>query len=89
MSKSYKKYHCIKQEKADKRDWNRKVRRSKDLFQGAQYKKFRSNWCNWKYRWTIEDAKEQYFSDVEYYSKKYPTVKDYINLYWKRICYRK
>lgn len=89
MGKSYKKFPVVRQEKTDKHLWNRKVRHTKYLLQNSQYKKIMSNWDNWHYRWTKEEAIESYKKRYNYFRDRYPTSKDFIDNYWKKICYRK
>lgn len=87
MSRSYKKYPKVKQEKVDKVIWNRQLRRklkdSELLLRGSQYKKLFPNYETWQYRWSLEDAIQDYEP-----SSSYPTLEDWIE-YWKRCCYRK
>lgn len=85
MSRSYKKTPVIKQEKVDKKIWNRTLRRKKLSYslKGSQYKKVMANWNSWQYLWTIEDAINGYIP-----SKHFPTLQSYIE-YWKKLCYRK
>ena len=92
MSKSYKKYPIIKQEKFtkfDKKHWNKRIR-NLDIdycLNGSQYKKIFQNWNTWQYPWFLEEALQTYYEN-EYWQKLYPNVEDFIN-YWKRCCIRK
>ena len=92
MSKSYKKYPIVKQEKfrrLDKKYWNRRIR-NLDIdycLNGSQYKKIFQNWNTWQYPWFLEDALKTYHEN-EYWQEEYPNVDDFIN-YWKRCCVRK
>lgn len=85
MSRSYKKTPVVKQEKVDKRTWNRTLRRKKLNYslKGSQYKKIMINWDTWQYLWTMEEAVKEYSP-----SKHFPTLQSYIE-YWKKLCYRK
>lgn len=97
MSKSYKKFPILKQEKLDKKDWNRKARRklkinpleknildedSEFYFRGRQYKKVYP-YCKWEYPWTYQEAIDSYKP-----CKSFPTLESWID-YWKRCCLRK
>lgn len=88
MAKSYKRYPILKQEKVNKKHWNRKVRHLKSDFslKGMQYRKVFRNYNNWQYMWTLEDAIETW-NNSEYYQVNY-TLESWIE-YWKRLCYRK
>ncbi|MBO5388934.1 MAG: hypothetical protein J6A59_12535 [Lachnospiraceae bacterium] len=88
MAKSYKKYPILKQEKVNKKHWNRGIRNLKIDYslRGSQYKKIFPNYNTWQYRWTLEDAIETW-NDSEYYQGTY-TLESWIE-YWKRLCYRK
>lgn len=85
MSRSYKKYPIIRQERVDKKVWNRAVRNLKLDYslRGSQYKKVMINFDTWAYRWTLEEAIECYIP-----SNRYPTLASWVE-YWKRCCYRK
>lgn len=85
MSRSYKKYPIIRQERVDKKVWNRAVRNLELDYslKGSQYKKIIPNFDTWAYPWTLEEAVKNYIP-----SDQYPTLKSWIE-YWKRCCYRK
>lgn len=85
MSRSYKKYPVVKQEKVDKKFWHKSVRNLDFNFslRGSQYKKVIRNYNNWHYRWTLEEAIEDY---VE--SERFPTLDSWVE-HWKRSCLRK
>ena len=55
MSRSYKKYPVIVQEKDDMRQWNRSLRHNKlkEIPNGSAYKKDPRRSGIWKYRWNI------------------------------------
>ena len=89
MSKSYKKFPVVRQEKIDKKESNRRLR-NLDIdycLKGNQYKKIACVGWNWSYPWTLEEAIAMYETD-ERIQRMHPTKEDYIN-YWKRCCYRK
>ena len=86
MSRSFKKYSVVVQEKDDKKYLNRKIRRNKHMkfsTPGA-YKKC-SPW-SWKYIWTKEDAINLWKnrSDLQ---EKY-TLEEYIH-FWEKVAIRK
>lgn len=85
MGKSYKKYPVVRQEKTDKKYWNRMIRNAniREPLRGSQYKKVKSNWSTWHYRWTLAEAIEDYDE-----SPFHSTLESYIE-YWKRCCLRK
>lgn len=85
MAKSYKKFPIVRQERVDKKNWNRKIR-NLDIdycLRGSQYKKIEPNWDNWSYRWSLEEAIDCYKPN-----KQFPTLESWIN-YWERCCKRK
>ena len=89
MSKSYKRFPIIRQEKVDKHLTNRKLR-CMDIdycLKGGQYKKIATNCWKWEYPWFYEDAIGLY-EYSERTREMYPDKEDYIN-FWKRCCYRK
>lgn len=65
MSKSYRKYPIVVQEKIDKKQENKRVRHTMidTALNGGQYKRISSE-ANWKYMWTLEDAIESYSNSV-------------------------
>lgn len=97
MSKSIKKFPIIKQEKVNKKDWNKKVRNLKInlldeeswedecSFKGHQYQKLFPNWSTWQYRWSLDDVIYNYYAHPERNSK---SLEEWIE-YWKRCCLRK
>ena len=89
MAKSYKKFPIVKQEKVDKKIWNKRLRRQKFDYSlcGSQYKKVFQNWDTWQYRWTKEDAIKEYHK-YQHIQRMYPTLEEWIN-YWERLCHRK
>lgn len=82
MAKSYKRFPVVKQERVNKRVWNRRIRhRNIDYsLKGSQYKKLFVNYDTWHYRWTLDEAINE--------SKYYDSIEDCIE-YWKRCCLRK
>lgn len=84
MSKSYKKHPVIKQEKFDKKAYNKIVRHSKLDYslKGGQYKRLNSD-TNWSYEWTLSEAIEKFEPSI-----RFPTLDLWIE-YWKRCCLRK
>lgn len=82
MSRSYKRYPIVRQERVDKKTWNRAIRNIKLDYslKGSQYKKVMLNWDTWKYHWTLEEAIKDYQP-----SERFPTLVSWI-LYWKKLC---
>lgn len=85
MSRSYKRYPKVKQEKLKKSDkviLNRRLRHLDvhQLFRGSQYKRRLPNWETWQYRWTWEDAIKDWH-ELDYLREKYPTLESYRNYY--------
>jgi hypothetical protein len=89
MSKSYKKYPIVKQEKEDYHYLNRKLRHDKlaAIPNGSFYKKYVNKCHEWKYIWTKEQAIRQYNED-EWIRERFPTLEMWIN-YWKTCVLRK
>lgn len=86
MSRSYKKYPIVRQERVDSKMSNRYVRHILDAelsMKGTDYKKIKRSGWNWAYRWSLEDAKQNYNNNV-YLQKKY-TLEEYLIWYKKKI----
>ena len=91
MSRSYKKYPVIVQEKDDMRQWNRSLRHNKlaEIPNGSAYKKDTRRSGIWKYRWTEEDVREYYrrCAPVNRWMDRFKSEDDYVNWYKKEyIC---
>lgn len=91
MSRSYKKYPIVVQEKDDMRQWNRSLRHNKlaEIPNGSAYKKDTRRSGIWKYRWTEEDVREYYrrCAPVNRWMNKFESEDDYVNWYKKEyIC---
>lgn len=88
MARSHKRYPIVRQERVDKKVWNRRLRRKKLQYaiRGSQYKKVMKNYDTWVYRWSLQDAIYEYKSKP-WVRRKY-TLDEWIEL-WKRSCYRK
>ena len=88
MSRSYKRYPVVKIEKVDKQVWNRMVRNYKVDYalRHAQYKKIHTNYDDWKYRWSLDNAIDDYYRK-DYIRKQYKL--DVWIDYWKKCCLRK
>lgn len=85
MSRSYKRYPKVKQErltKSDKIILNRRLRHLdvQVVYRGSQYKHRLPNWKTWQYRWTWEDAIKDWY-ECDYLRKEYPTLESYRNYY--------
>lgn len=89
MSKSYRRYPIVIQEKEDCHYLNRRLRHDKlaDVPKGGSYKKYAGKACTWTYRWTKEQAIRQYQED-EWVRTRFPTLEQWLN-YWKTCCIRK
>lgn len=88
MSRSYKKYPIVKQEKEYCRYQNRQLRHDKlaDIPNGKSYKKF-NNCPKWIYYWSKEQAIQDYYAESKI-RERFPTLELWIN-YWKSCCLRK
>ena len=85
MSRSYKRYPKVKQErltKSDKIILNRRLRHLdvQVAYRGSQYKHRLPNWETWQYRWTWKDAVKDWY-ECDYLRKEYPTLESYRNYY--------
>lgn len=82
MARSFRRVPVVKQERVDKRVWNRAIRNKRLDYsmRGSQYKKIMPNWDTWQYRWTLQEAIREYSP-----SERFPTLKSWI-LYWKKCC---
>ena len=89
MSKSYKKYPIVRQEKEDYHYLNRKLRHDKlaEIPNGGSYRKYVDKCHEWKYIWTKEQDICQYNED-EWIKERFPTLDEWIN-YWKTCVLRK
>jgi hypothetical protein len=89
MSRSYKKFPVTRQDRVDKKLRNKKLRHLNIDYsiKNGQYRKVIFGGWNWHYRWTLDEAIEDYTSHPEDH-KDFPTLESYIE-YWKRCCYRK
>lgn len=91
MSKSYKKYPIVRQEKEDYRYLNRQLRHDKlaEFPKGGSYRRHKPHWNAWTYRWTKEQAIQQYQKDkLGWIKRDFPTLDTWLN-YWKSCCIRK
>ena len=85
MSRSYKRYPKVKQErltKSDKIILNRRLRHLdvQVAYRGSQYKRRLPNWETWQYRWTWEEAVEDWHN-YSFLRIQYPTLESYRNYY--------
>ena len=84
MSKSYKKYPKVKQErltKKDKRHLNKRIRHLylEECFNGADYKKLVPNYNTWQYRWSWREALKDYNDGL--FNSHFSTLSDFRNYY--------
>lgn len=90
MSRSYKKYPIIRQEKEDYRHLNRQLRYDKfaEFPKGSSFKKHKPHWYTWAYRWTREQAISSYYERRKQMKRDFPTLEEWLN-YWESCCIRK
>ena len=88
MSKSYRKYPIVRQEKENCHYLNRQIRRDRlaEIPNGNAYKKIKPS-CNWHYYWSKEQAIQDYYAEGKI-RETFPTLELWIN-YWKSCCLRK
>lgn len=92
MSRSYKKYPKLKQErlsKVDRRFINKSNRHkyTDTALRGSQFKRVSPNWETWQYRWTWSEALDSYYR-WSHLQAGYPTIESYYN-FWKKCVIRK
>lgn len=91
MSRSWKKYPVVVQEKKDCRYLNRKLRHDKlaELPKGGTYRRLPCGGYDWSYIWTREQAIQQYQVDkYGWIKRKFPTLELWLN-YWEKCTIRK
>lgn len=90
MAKSRRKYPIVKQEKFNKHMGNRKLRNMCIDFplKGGQYKRITKNFALWKYRWTWEDAVENWKNNTYDVRDRHANFEEYRD-YWERTTIRK
>ena len=86
MSRSYKKYPLVRQEREDLKYLNRKIRRDKfaEIPKGSAFKKHSPHWNNWNYRWSIEQAID-FYKRSEYMQSCYNSLEEYLIWYKKTV----
>lgn len=85
MSRSYKKYPIVRQERVETNRANRNLRHNLDIElppKGMSYKKVKNFGINWAYRWSLEDAIATYYAR-EWYQNN--TLEEYLIWYKKKI----
>lgn len=83
MSRSYKKFAIVRQERENYNYLNRKIRRDKSKIpNGSAFKKHSPHWYSWAYIWPLEDAIKSYEKDI-CWKKKYPTLEEFLIWYKK------
>lgn len=91
MSRSYKKYPLLIQTAGQGLKYNnRKLRYDKlaELPDGSNFKKHSPRWCpSWKYRWSRDEAIEQWKNDSRL-QNKFLTLEEWLN-YWESCTIRK
>lgn len=89
MSRSYKKYTVIRQEKEDYRYLNRQIRHdrfAKFPTPGA-FKRHRPHWHSWHCLWSKEDAIKEWYGKI-YATSSFDSLEEWLN-YWARCALRK
>lgn len=90
MSRSYKKYPIVRQERVDKHRSNRYIRHNIDCElppRGSSHKRIHQDGFNWAYYWTLEDAKQTYF-ESEWAQSRFSTLEEYL-IWYKKTTLRK
>lgn len=88
MSRSYKKYPIVRQETEDYHYLNRQLGHDKlaEIPKGSSYRKLQPKWNTWAYRWSKEQAIQDWYKDA-WIRERY-SYDEWIN-YWKSCCIRK
>jgi hypothetical protein len=89
MSRSYKKFPIVIQEKEDYRLSNRKLRHDKlaEIPDGGAYRRLKPHCSTWKEVWTREQAIQDY-ENLSRIREMYPDKQDFLN-YWEKCTKRK
>lgn len=88
MSRSYRKYPIVRQEKENHHYLNRRIRYDRlATFPNSSFKRRDSHWNNWNYRWTKEEAIQEYYEE-ERIRDRYPSLEEWLN-YWAKCTLRK
>ena len=100
MSRSYKKFPCIKDHnKGQKQIANKKIRRTNKLdpLKGSSYKKLYPSWdiCDYNWYWSIEQAMDSWYEEEsEHYTgyawrhHDFKTLENWLK-YWAKCVKRK
>ena len=86
MSRSYKKYPIVRQERVDKHRSNRYIRHNIDYElppRGSSHKRIHQDGFNWAYYWSLEDAKQFYKANPSLHKKF--TLEEYLIWYKKDV----
>lgn len=88
MSRSYKKYPIVKQDRENYHYQNRQIRHDKlaKIPKGGSYRKKNSFWIS-KYRWSKEQAIHDYY-EIDVIRERFPTIELWLD-HWKSCCVRK
>lgn len=87
MSRSYKKFPVVRQEKVECHLANRYIRHNKDIeipVKGAYYRKVKNFGWRWSYLWTKEQAIDDYYN-FERLQKQFPSLEEYLIWYNKNF----
>ena len=90
MSRSYKKYPIVRQERVETKAANRYIRHNMGVEippKGRYYKKVKNFGLNWAYRWSLEDAKKEYYEN-EFIQRRWKTLEEYLIWYKKNILFK-
>ena len=88
MSKSFKKYPIVRQERAEAHRANRYFRHNSLEIEvpprGRCYRKVKNFGWGWAYHWSLEDAIKDYY-ESKYFQEKYETLEEYLIWYKKSV----
>ena len=87
MSRSYKKYPIVRQQRAEAHRANRYFRHNMEIEvppKGRYYRKVKNFGWGWAYYWSLEDAKKHYY-ESEWCQNRFSTLKEYLIWYKKEI----
>ena len=86
MSRSYRKYPIVRQERTDRRQSNRFIRHNLSYElppKGKFHKKVHNDGINWAYRWSLEEARDFYYSSERL--QKQTSLEEYLIWYKKTV----
>lgn len=86
MSRSYKKYPIVRQERVETYMANRYLRHNLDIElppKGSHFKKVKNFGWRWAYYWSLEDAKKNYYQS-KWAQTHFLTLEEYL-IYYKKM----